>query len=77
MVLEQKKSLEELNNDKIRTKMINQTKKYKDENGNSKSPFHKALKEQINDAALIPDIVKWTQKDLKKIMMIGKNQDEL
>ena len=60
LILEQKKSIEELNNDKIRTKMSNQAKKNKIENGSSRSPFHKALKEQISDAALTPDIVKWT-----------------
>lgn len=46
------------------------------EQGGAKSTFHKVLRDQISVAAYAPDVVKWTQKDMKKIMSIDKDPND-
>jgi hypothetical protein len=36
--------------------------------GDAKTPYFKVRNEQVSVAAFAPDMVKWTPKDIKKIM---------
>ena len=65
-------------NDKLRHKMTRDRFKSQQDQAGAKSTYHKVLRDQISVAAYAPDIVKWTQKDMKKIMSIDKdpNQEE-
>ena len=74
--LTEKKQQLQASNDKLRNKMAKERFNKLVEQGGAKTAFHKVLRDNVSMAAYAPDIVKWTQKDLKKIMNIDKDPNE-
>ena len=69
---EKKKAMMDAN-DRVRSKMAKDSFRHKADQAGAKTPYHRVLREQVSVAAYAPDIVKWTQKDMKKIMAMGGN----
>ena len=68
IALQEKKQQLQANNDKIRVKMAKETSQKRAELGHAKTPYFKVRNEQVSVAAFAPDMVKWTPKDIKKIL---------
>jgi len=60
LAVNEKKQLLQAQNDKLRSKMAKDSFKSRAEQGASKTPYHKVLRDQVSVAAYAPDIVKWT-----------------
>jgi len=73
LAVNEKKQLLQAQNDKLRSKMAKDSFKSRAEQGASKTPYHKVLRDQVSVAAYAPDIVKWTEKDMRKIMQIDRD----
>jgi RecA-family ATPase len=74
--LNEKRQQLQQHNDKLRNKMAKERFKSMQEQGGAKTTFNKVLREQVSVAAYAPDIVKWTAKDMKKIMAIDKGPND-
>jgi hypothetical protein len=68
IALQEKKQSSIANNDKVRTKMAKETSLKRSELGDAKTPYFKVRNEQVSVAAFAPDMVKWSPKDIKKIL---------
>ena len=74
IALQEKKQQLTQNNDKIRVKMAKETHLKRNELGDAKTPYHKVRNDQVSVAAFAPDLVKWTAKDLRKILDKDKKE---
>lgn len=54
--------------------MAKDTATKREELGDAKTPYHKVRNDQVSVAAYAPDLVKWTPKDIKKIMEKDKKE---
>jgi len=75
IALQEKKHFEVANNDKIRVKMAKDTAIKREELGAAKTPYFKVRHDHVSVAAFAPDLVKWTPKDIKKIMDKDKKEE--
>ena len=74
--LEEKKQALQAHNDKIRHKMAKESARQRSEVGNAGNKYFKVRNDQMSVAAYAPDLVKWTPKDIKKIMQLDKPPGE-
>lgn len=74
IALQEKKQMLNANNDKLRVKMAKETSMKRAELGHAKTPYFKVRNEQVSVAAFAPDMVKWTPKDIKKILDKDKKE---
>ena len=56
--------------------MAKETFKIKEEVGADQRPYYKVKREQMNTITFAPDIVKLTNKDMKKILNMGKKEED-
>lgn len=55
--------------------MAKETSQKRRQLGDAKTPYHKVRNESVSVAAFAPDLVKWTPKDIKKILDKDKKED--
>jgi hypothetical protein len=56
--------------------MAKETASKREEIGDAKTPYFKVRYDQVSVAAFAPDLVKWTSKDIKRIINKDKKEDE-
>lgn len=57
--------------------MARETYKIKEEVGIDQRPYYKVKREQMTTLAFAPDIVKLTNKDMRKLLDMGKKTEQL
>ena len=72
LALHEKREMANYMNDKIRNKRV----KDKDKQSQSPRKYRQVRSEKISMAAFAPDMVQWTQRDIKKIMNIDKKAED-
>ena len=56
--------------------MAKENYKIKEEVGTDQRPYYKVKREQMSNLAFAPDTVKLTNKDMKKLLDMGKKTEE-